>query len=92
MYTAVEITYRTWINDNLCYLTINCDTGQHCQFLQCSCYSKLFTPHILKQGEIQEKVNLSNRLLIMDSVNQSVSQSAIGGIELSRQLKTDPGY
>ena len=20
---------RTWINDNLCYLTINCDTGQH---------------------------------------------------------------
>ena len=26
---------RTWINDNLCYLTINCDTGQHLQFLRC---------------------------------------------------------
>ena len=26
---------RTWINDNLCYLTINCDTGQHSQFLRC---------------------------------------------------------
>ena len=26
---------RTWINDNLCYLTINCDTGRHSQFLRC---------------------------------------------------------
>ena len=26
---------RTWIHDNHCYLTINCDTGQHSQFLQC---------------------------------------------------------
>ena len=26
---------RTWNHDNLCYLTINCDTGQHSQFLQC---------------------------------------------------------
>ena len=26
---------RTWIYDNLCYLTINCGTGQHSQFLQC---------------------------------------------------------
>ena len=26
---------RTWIYDNLCYLTINCDTGQHSQFLRC---------------------------------------------------------
>ena len=26
---------RTWIHDNLCDLTINCDTGQHSQFLQC---------------------------------------------------------
>ena len=26
---------RTWINDNICYLTINCDTGQHSQFLRC---------------------------------------------------------
>ena len=25
---------RTWIHDNPCYLTINCDTGQHSQFLQ----------------------------------------------------------
>ena len=26
---------RTWIHDNLCDLTINCDTGQHLQFLRC---------------------------------------------------------
>ena len=26
---------RTWFHDNLCYLTINCDTGQRSQFLQC---------------------------------------------------------
>ena len=26
---------RMWIWDNLCYLTINCDTGQHSQFLRC---------------------------------------------------------
>ena len=23
------------LNENLCYLTINCDTGQHSQFLRC---------------------------------------------------------
>ena len=26
---------RTWFQDNLCYLTINCDPWQHSQFLQC---------------------------------------------------------
>ena len=26
---------RTWIHDNLCYLTINCDAGQYSQFLRC---------------------------------------------------------
>ena len=26
---------RTWIHDILCYPTINCDTGQHSQFLRC---------------------------------------------------------
>ena len=26
---------RTWIHDNLCYLTIKSDTGQHSQFLRC---------------------------------------------------------
>ena len=26
---------RIWIHDNLSELTINCDTGQHSQFLQC---------------------------------------------------------
>ena len=29
--------WRTWIHDNLCFLTINCDTGQHSQFLRCFC-------------------------------------------------------
>ena len=26
---------RTWFHDNRCFLTINCDTGQHLQFLWC---------------------------------------------------------
>ena len=26
---------RTCIHDNICYLSINCDTGQHSQFLRC---------------------------------------------------------
>ena len=26
---------RTWIHDNTCYLAINCDTGQHSEFLRC---------------------------------------------------------
>ena len=26
---------RTWIHDIFCYMTINCDTGQHSQFLRC---------------------------------------------------------
>ena len=29
---------RTWIHDNLCYLTFNCDKGQHSQFLWCFIY------------------------------------------------------
>ena len=37
---------RTWIHDNLCYLTINCDTGQHLQFLRCfEKYSHLHSSH-----------------------------------------------
>ena len=28
--------WETWIHDNLCYLTINSDSGQHSQFLRCS--------------------------------------------------------
>ena len=33
--TILTKQLRAWINDNLCSLTINCDTGQHSQFLQC---------------------------------------------------------
>ena len=33
-------TGNFWFHDNLCYLTITCDTGQHSQFLRC------FTPHL----------------------------------------------
>ena len=34
-YSTDNCQLRTWFNDNLCYLTINCDTGQHSQFLRC---------------------------------------------------------
>ena len=37
---------RTWINDNLCYLTINCDTGQHSQFLRCFWYIFVLTKQL----------------------------------------------
>ena len=37
---------RTWNHDNLCYLTINCDTGQHSQFLRC------FIKHVLLAGRL----------------------------------------
>ena len=37
---------RTWIHDNLCYLTIKSDTGQHSQFLQCFKLQVLI--HVLK--------------------------------------------
>jgi len=33
---------RTWIHDNLCYLTINSDTGQHSQFLRCFIATRLW--------------------------------------------------
>ena len=30
-----QLQLRSWIHDNLCYLTIKSDTGQHSQFLRC---------------------------------------------------------
>ena len=35
IHTNFFSTCSTWIHYNLCYLTINCDTGQHSQFLRC---------------------------------------------------------
>ena len=32
---------RTWIHDNLCNLTINCDNEQHSQFLRCLALTSL---------------------------------------------------
>ena len=40
---------RTWIHDNLCYQTINCDTGQHSQFLRCFL---LYIPQIWEKAPI----------------------------------------
>ena len=33
--TLIKILTIENLHDNLCYLTINCDTGQHSQFLRC---------------------------------------------------------
>ena len=33
---------RTWIHDNLCYLTIKSDSGQHLQFLRCLIFCILY--------------------------------------------------
>ena len=45
---------RTWIHDNLCYLTIKSDTGQHSQFLRCLLH---FTPFF---GNQQWKVKVES--------------------------------
>ena len=34
-YAELSPVYCRLVHDNLCYLTINCDTGQHSQFLRC---------------------------------------------------------
>ena len=47
---------RTWIHDNLCYLTINYDTGQHSQFLRC--FSQ---PMLRGKKKIKEKVERGGR-------------------------------
>ena len=39
---------RTWIHDNLCYLTIKSDTGQHSQFLRCFCQHKTPFHHFFR--------------------------------------------
>ena len=36
------VQLRTWIHDNLCYLTIKSDTGQHSQFLRCFYHLMIF--------------------------------------------------
>ena len=52
---------RTWINDNLCYLTINCDTGQHSQFLRCF-YQNIFQADVKPKSAGDE--TLGHLLLI----------------------------
>ena len=41
------LTIENLVNDNLCYLTINCDTGQHSQFLRCFSYELLHWREVL---------------------------------------------
>ena len=48
---------RTRIHDNLWYLTINCDTGQHSQFLRCFI---LHVSLVLEQFSLRFKTCLSN--------------------------------
>ena len=47
---------RTWIHDNLCYLTIKSDTGQHSQFLRCFVVCLFVEACLLLPGESIPKV------------------------------------
>ena len=50
---------RTWIHDNLCYLTINCDTGQHSQFLRCFKKKVTRNSHFSRPAETDPLKDLS---------------------------------
>ena len=55
------LTIENLNSDNLCYLTINCDTGQHSQFLRClSYYHHMMQHHIM----ICSESGLPSRLLL----------------------------
>ena len=60
---------RTWIHDNLCYLTINCDTGQHSQFLRC------FMDNGLQVGiwETPAKLTKSDQPLLLLKLTHTLS-------------------
>ena len=45
---------RTWIHDNLCYLTIKSDTGQSPQFLRCFC--QYLPARIAKKVKVWKRV------------------------------------
>ena len=47
---------RTWIHDNLCYLTNNCDTGQHSQFLRCLQFKVILEGNILEIERSWERI------------------------------------
>ena len=48
---------RTWIHDNLCYLTINCDTGQHTQFLRCLCVIFVWDMNIVTLKQVKKLIS-----------------------------------
>ena len=51
---------RTWIHDNLCYLPINCNTGQHSQFLRCFIHtSASLLEHYISEKSQHLHLNLS---------------------------------
>ena len=60
---------RTWINDNLCYLTINCDTGQHSQFLRCFFYLACKHSLIVANPFLKVKVNTLSSLFCKSYLN-----------------------
>ena len=45
---------RTWIHDNLCYLTIKSDTGQHSQFLRCFFIYQVYLSWLCESGGISK--------------------------------------
>ena len=62
---------RTWIHDNLCYLTINCDSGQHSQFLRCFRHWECIVNRC-QSAKLFPKINL-NQLLLECSSEQFFS-------------------
>ena len=68
-------------SDNLCYLTINCDTGQHSQFLRC------FWP-----GHVSKITNLFRHSLTVHGnlkVWPTIPLTGVGWLEENRNQKTE---
>ena len=49
---------RTSIHDNLWYLTINCDTGQHSQFLRCFINLEILK-HMIKKNDVSQFLGIT---------------------------------
>ena len=57
---------RTWIHDNPCYLTFNCGTGKHSQFLRCfNCsHPKLQYKNVSKLFPLQNVAKVKTVLIL----------------------------
>ena len=80
---------ETWIHDNLCYLTINCDTGQHSQFLRCFLHGHCSWLNFLHTIYIKfvQKMASSTLFLVFPTAFLAFCQMSIRFRGLRHQIK-----